>query len=243
MRQIGPNLFVGDDPYFCLLAAELSQESERKRLDRLLESRKRSPSDTFFSLLNEKTTKPKRFGFVVDHDYFRFGDDTLISIYKVNGLTGVPDCDKFVCLLESIYVLDGSRGAGSGTGCMDMLTDIAEKAGCVIGLFCNPFVWSCDGRNHYAMESFDQLWQVVFDPRWQVLYHRDSQRELTKFFYTRSGFVNMCLYDEWVYKRKKSEDLPFEQQFAYLPSTLRPEYRKQLEGRLKKDGCDFCNRP
>lgn len=243
MRQIGPNLFVGDDPYFCRLAAELSHESERKRHNSLFESRKRSPSDIFFGLLNEKTTRPKRFGFVVDHDYFRFGDDTLISIYKVNGLTGVPDCDKFVCLLESIYVLDGSRGAGSGTTCMETLTDIAEKAGCLIGLFCNPFVWSRDGRNQYAIESFDELWQIVFDPCWEVLYHRDSQRELTKFFYTRSGFVNMCLYDEWVYNRNKSEDLPFEQQFAYLPSTLRPEYRKQVEGRLKKDGCDFCNRP
>jgi len=93
------------------------------------------------------------------------------------------------------------------------------------------------------MESFEQLWNVVFDDKWDVLYHRDTQYELTKFFYRRSGFVNMCLYDEWVYQRDKSEDLPFEQQFVYIPASLKPEYRQQLEMRLKNDGCEFCNRP
>ena len=83
---------------------------------------------------------------------------------------------------------------------------------------------------------------MVFDDKWDVLYHRDSQHELTKVFYHSSGFVNMCLYDEWVYRRDKGEDLPFEQQFAYLPASLRPEYRKQIEWRLNKEGCEYCNR-
>ena len=243
MKQIGPNLFVGEDPYWCQIAAGLSQETERKRIDRLIEFRNSSPSDRFFGLLNERTTRPKRFGFVVDHQYFRFGDDTLIEISRVKALTGVPDCDKFLCLLKSIYVLDASRGSRSGTACIEMLKEIAEKAGCVIGLFCNPFVWSCDGINDYAMESFDHLWEAVFDARWQVLYEKGIRRELAQFFYTRCGFVNLCLYDKWVFGRDKSEDLPFEEQFAYLPSTLLGKYREQIEGRLKKYGCDFCNRP
>jgi GNAT superfamily N-acetyltransferase len=242
MRQIGPNLFVGDDPYVCLLAAEIEEESRRRDLKRRIETNRQPPSERFLSLLNERTTKPKRYGFIVDHPYFRYGDDTLISLHKTNGLTGVPDCKKFMVHLESVYVVDVARGSGSGTRCMEMLTEIAEQAGCVVFLFCNPFVWSCDARNHYAMESFEQLWNVVFDDKWDVLYHRDSQHELTKAFYYRSGFVNMCLYDEWVYQRDKREDLPFEQQFVYLPSTLREEYRIQLEMRLKREGCEFCNR-
>jgi len=242
VKQIGPSLFVGDDPYICWQAAEIVEESRRRNLDREIRAKCQPPSDRFLSLLNERTTKPKKYGFVVDHPYFRFGDDTLISLHKTDGLTGVPDGKKFMVHLESIYVVDVARGSGSGTRCMDMLTEIAEQAGCVVDLFCNPFVWSCDGRNHYAMESFEQLWNVVFDDKWDVLYHRDTQYELTKFFYRRSGFVNMCLYDEWVYQRDKSEDLPFEQQFVYLPTSLKPEYRQQLEMRLKNDGCEFCNR-
>jgi GNAT superfamily N-acetyltransferase len=243
VKQIGPDLFVGDDPYVCGLAAEFSRQSKRKSLDRVYGPRKQSPCDTFFSLLNERTTKPKRFGFLVDHEYFKYGDDTLVGMKNVKGLTGVPDCDKFLCLLTSIYVLDGSRGLGRGTNCMAMLMDLAEAAGCVIGLFCNPFHWSCDGINHYAMDSFDRLWSVVFDPKWEVLYHRNDNRELAHLFYSRLGFVNMCLYDEWVYKRKKTDDLPFEHQFAYVPTSLRPEHRKQIEWRLNKEGCEYCNRP
>jgi hypothetical protein len=123
-----------------------------------------------------------------------------------------------------------------------MLTEIAEESGCVNDLLCNPFVWSCDGGNNYAMESFEQLWDVVFDESWDVLYHRDLQKEMTRFFYHRSGFVNMCLYDKWVYERDKNDDLPFEQQFAYIPSTLNGEYRQQLDDRVRIGACDFCNR-
>ncbi len=243
MKQIGPSLFVGDDPYICFHAAQIQEDGRRRELDKQISRGLQHPSDRFFSLLNERTTKPKRFGFLIDHDYFRFEENTLISILKTDSLTGVPDCKKFMVHLESIYVVDMARGLGCGTRCMDMLTQIAEESGCVIDLFCNPFVWSGDGINHYAIESFEHLWDVVFDDGWDVLYHKDSQSELTKFFYRRSGFVNMCLYGEWVYQRSKSEDLPFEQQFAYLPSTLRPEYRKQINGRLNIEGCEFCNRP
>jgi GNAT superfamily N-acetyltransferase len=243
VRQIGPNIFVGDDPYVCFHAAEICEEGQRRSLYKDAKARCQSPSDRFLSLLNERTIKPKRFGFLVDHSYFRFGDDTLICVSKLDGLSGVPDCQAFMVQLKSIYVLDVARGAGNGTRCMDMLTELAEESGCVVALFCNPFVWSCDKINHYAIETFEQLWDVVFDDKWDVLYHRDSQHELTKFFYRRSGFANICLYDDWVYRREKIDDLPFEQQFGYLPSTLKAEYRKQLEMRLKKEGCEFCNRP
>jgi hypothetical protein len=242
VRQIGPNIFVGDDPFFCMIASEIVQDQRRMELEREIRQKSLCPSDRFLSRLKEQTTKPKKFGFAVDHDYFRFGEDTLLSVFKTKGLSGVPDCDKFMCHLESIYVVDVARGSGCGTRCLDMLTAISEETGCVIDLFCNPFVWSCDGRNAYAMESFEQLWRVVFDPKWEVRYHKDSQSELTKFFYRRAGLVNMCLYDEWVYGRDKSEDLPFEQQFAYIPSSLKAEYRAQLDGRLKIGECEFCNR-
>jgi GNAT superfamily N-acetyltransferase len=238
VKQIGPSLFVGDDPYFCHQAAELLQESRRRNLNK----ERQTPSDRFLAVLNERTTKPKRYGFLVDHSYFRFGEHTLISVVKTKGLSGVPDCDKFMCHLESIYVVDVARGQGYGTACIDMLTEVAEETGCVIDLFCNPFVWSFDGANKYAIESFDQLWEVVFDDRWDVLYHRDMQSELTKLFYARLGFVNMCLYDKWVYGRDKTEDLPFEQQFAYLPTSLNPSYRNQLLNRLSPEGCEYCNR-
>lgn len=238
MKQIGPNQFVGDDPYFCLMAAEFEGESRRRGIQADL----RCPSEKFFSLLGERTDKPKRFGFLVDHNYFRFGEHTLISVQKTRGLSGVPNCESFMCQLESIYVVDTARGQGNGTACIDMITEIAEQSGCVVDLFCNPFVWSRDGSSKYAIESFEQLWEIISDDKWDILYHRDSQKELTKFFYARSGFVNICLYDKWVYGRDKSEDLPFEQQFAFLPSTLRPEYRRQLNSRLSRQGCEFCNR-
>jgi len=243
VKQIGPNIFVGDDPYTCLLAAEIANEGRRRRLQAEVNAKLLSPADRFLALLNERTTKPKRFGFLADHSYFRFGEHTLISVLKTKKLSGVPDCDQFMCHLESIYVVDAERGKGLGTACMDMITDIAEESGCVVDLFCNPYVWSRDGANKYAIESFEQLWGIVFDEKWDILYHKDSQKELTKFFYMRSGFMNMCLYDEWVYQRDKEEDLPFEQQFAFLPSTLRPEYKRQLESRLNREGCEFCNRP
>jgi GNAT superfamily N-acetyltransferase len=243
VKQLGPNIFVGDDPYTCLLAAQIENENKRRVIQDEFNQKLMAPADKFLSLLNGRTTKPKRFGFMVDHSYVRFGEHVLISIAKTSRLTGVPDCNKFMCHLESIYVVDAARGQGIGTSCMDMITEIAEESGCVVDLFCNPFVWSRDGENKYAIESFEQLWGIVFDEKWDVLYHKDLQKELTKFFYTRSGFVNMCLYDEWVYQRDKDEDLPFEQQFAFLPSTLKPAYRQQLEIRLKSEGCGFCNRP
>jgi GNAT superfamily N-acetyltransferase len=242
VKQVGPNKFVGDDPYFCQIAAEIAYESQRRRFNECLITKTLSPVDRFFSLLKERTKRPKRYGFLVGHNYFRFGEHTLISVQKTKNLSGVPDCNMFMCQLESIYVVDVARGQGCGTECIKMLSEIAEESGCVIELFCNPFGWSCDGKNMYAMESFEQLWNVVFDEKWDVVYDRDFQKELTKFFYERSGFVNICLYDQWVYERDKSEDLPFEQQFAYLPFSLKPEYRKQLDGRLKKEACEFCNR-
>ncbi len=243
MKQLGPGLFVGDDPYVCLQVAQIHEESRRRGICDQLKRESQPPSDRFFSLLQERTTKPKRFGFLVNHDYFRFGDSTLISVCRTERLSGVPDCRQFMVHLESIYVVDIYRGQGCGTECMAMLTEIAEESGCVVDLFCNPFVWSCDGITQCALESFEQLWDVVFDDNWHVLYHKDWQKDLTQSFYRRCGFVNMCLYDEWVYKRDKTEDLPFEQQFAYLPATLRPEYRRQIATRLSREGCDFCNRP
>ena len=242
MRQIGPNIFVGDDPYICTMAAEISSEQKRRESDRDRKFQQLSPADKFLFLLSKRTTKPRRFGVLVDHSYFRFGADTLISVLKSGKLSGVPDSNSFMCHLESIYVVDGARGSGVGRSCMGMLTEIAEESGCALDLFCNPFVWSCDGRVPYAVESFDQLWSIVFDEKWDVLYHTDYQKELTKFFYSQSGFTNICLYDEWVYQRDKSEDLPFDQQFVYLPSTLRAEYRQQLNSRLKNRECEYCNR-
>ena len=242
MKQVGPNTFIGDDPYWCSLAAELSNEARYRAIQRERDERLSSPSDKFFRLLSKQTTKPKRYGHLVDHPYFRYGDHTLISVCRRQRLSGVPDAKQFMVHLESLYVIDVSRGNGSGSSCMRMLMDIAEEAGCVIDLFCNPFSWSRDGLNAYAMESFDQLWHILFDEEWDILYHNDSQSELTKFFYQTNGMVNMCLYDEWVYGRDKKEDLPFEQQFVFLPSTLSSEFRQQLDERLKKDGCEMCNR-
>jgi len=242
VKQIGPNKFVGDDPYICMMAAEISLESSRRAAERDRKFKMLTPADKFLYLLSKRTTKPRRFGFLVDHSYFRFGSDTLISVLKTEKLSGVPDCNKFMCHLESIYVVDVARGSGVGSSCIATLTEIAEESGCALDLFCNPFVWSCDGRSAYALESFDDLWGVVFDERWDVLYHTDYQKELTKFFYSQAGFTNICLYDEWVYQRDKSEDLPFEQQFIYLPTNMKAEYRQQLEARLNKGVCEYCNR-
>ena len=242
MKQIGPNMFVGDDPYICMMAADISIENNRRAAESERKFKLLSPADKFLFLLSERTTKPRRFGCLIDHNYFRFSSDALISVFKTEKLTGVDDCNKFMCHLESIYVVDSARGTGLGRSCIAMLTEIAEESGCALELFCNPFVWSCDGRNANALESFDDLWGVVFDEGWDVLYHTDYQKELTKFFYSQSGFRNMCIYDEWVYRRDKSEDLPLEQQFVYLPSTIKAEYLQQLQSRLNKGECEYCNR-
>jgi hypothetical protein len=52
----------------------------------------------------------------------------------------------------------------------------------------------------------------------------------------------MCLYDESVYGRPKDEDLSFESQFVYLPDSMDAAWRRQIEYRLNRDLCEFCNR-
>jgi hypothetical protein len=52
----------------------------------------------------------------------------------------------------------------------------------------------------------------------------------------------MCIYDSQVYKRPKEDDLPFDSQFVYLPSSMDAEWRSQIEHRLNRDLCEFCSR-
>jgi GNAT superfamily N-acetyltransferase len=241
MKCIGVNQWTGVDPATAEMIAELgqwakhSQKAEQERLSRM------PPSERFLRLASERFQRPKIFGIAPIEGYWRIGDWALAEIRKIS-LDDAKDSGRFLIHLQSLYVVDAARGSGEGKRAIEQIKEIADECGCGVTLFAKSFAFSREGHIPNALQTFEELRQAALEEKWPVLYLPEWDIECLRFFYEGCGFQNMCLYDSWVYQRPKEEDLPFDSQFVYLPNSLNPAWRSQIEHRLNRDICKFCNR-
>jgi|GEM_PF-2435781 len=241
MKSIGVNQWAGVDPIMAETLREFgrwtaqARAAEQDRLSRM------TPSEKFLWLANDRFKKPKLFGIAPADGYWRIGDWTLAEFRKIS-LHGAEDSDKFLIHLQSLYVVDIARGRGEGKRSIDLIKQIADECGCGVTLFARSFAFSKEGHFPNAVQSFDELKKASLEEEWPIIYLPEWDIECLRFFYEGCGFRNMCLYDPWVFSRSKEEDLPFDRQFAYLPKSMGPALRRQIENRLNPDLCEFCNR-
>lgn len=241
MKCIGVDQWAGVDPATAEMIAELdqwakhSQRAEKERFERM------PPSDKFLRLANDRFQKPKLFGIAPADSYWRIGDWTLAEFRKIS-LHGAEDSDKFLIHLQSLYVVDIARGRGEGKRSIELIKQISDESGCGVTLFARSFAFSKEGHFPNAVQSFDELKKASLEEEWPIIYLPEWDIECLRFFYEGCGFRNMCLYDPWVFSRPKEEDLPFDRQFAYLPKSMGPALRRQIENRLNPNLCEFCNR-
>ena len=118
----------------------------------------------------------------------------------------------------------------------DTLKDLAPISLLVRG----PLLLAINPKTGF--KSTQELVQAALEQVWPVIYQPDWDAECLRFFYQSSGLQNLCLYGPWVYGRPKEDDLPFDRHFAYLPSSMDPQWMSQIENRLNPDLCPFCNR-
>jgi len=241
MRRIGVNAWVGIDPFIAHRLNEFekwttqSRNAEQERLSRL------TPSERFLRLANQRFRKPKLFGIAPAEDFWQVGDWTMVELRKV-ALDDAKDSGQFLIHLQSLYVVDSARGKGEGKKSIEQIKQIADECGCGVTLFAKSFAFSKEGRLPNALQTFEELRRSSLEEKWPVIYLPEWDIDCLRFFYEGCGFHNMCLYDSWVYKRPKEEDLPFKSQFVYLPVSMEPEWRSQIANRLNPELCKFCNR-
>jgi GNAT superfamily N-acetyltransferase len=144
--------------------------------------------------------------------------------------------------LQSLYVVDAARGQGEGKRALEQIKQLAEECGCGVTLFAKSFAFGMDGERPNAVQTMQELMQAALEQVWPVIYQPEWDIECLRFFYQSSGLQNLCLYGPWVYGRPKEADLPFDRHFAYLPSSMDPQWISQIENRLNPDLCPFCNR-
>lgn len=241
MKCIGVNQWAGVDPVMAETLSEFGQwaesarRAEKNRLSRL------TPSEKFLQLAHDHFKKPKLFDIAPAMDFWQIGHWTLAEMRRVV-LNDVKDAADFLIQLQSFYVVDIQRGRGEGKQAIEAIKQIADEAGCGVTLFAKSFAFSKDGHLPNAFRTFEELRQASLEESWPVVYLPEWDIDCLRFFYEGCGFRNMCLYDSWVYKRPKEEDLPFESQFVYLPSSMDSAWRRQIEHRLNRNLCEFCNR-
>ncbi len=238
MKRIGTYQWCGIDDF---LADELndldrkitqSKKAEQERVSQM------PPSERFLMLAKQRFIKPKLYEIIPADDFFQIGNWTLVEIVKMN-LDDVKDAGQFMIFLQSLYVVDAARGNGEGKRAIEQIKQISEDTGCAVALFAKSFGFSRDGYLLNAFQTFEELKKYSLEEKWPVLYLHELD---CRFFYEQCGFHNLCLYESWVYKRPKEQDLPFDNQFVYLPSTMDRECRGQLDNRLNRNMCEFCNR-
>lgn len=241
MKSIGVNQWAGVDPIMAETLREFgrwtaqARTAEQDRLSRM------TPSEWFLRLANERFEKPRLFGIAPVDGYWRIGDWTMAEIRKIS-LNDAKDSRSFLVHLQSLYVIDGARGNGEGKRAVEEIKRIADECGCGVTLFARSFAFSRDGRLPNAFQSFEELRRASLEEDWPVIYLPEWDIDCLRFFYEGCGFRNMCLYDSWVYNRPKEDDLPFDRQFVYLPNSMDPALRRQIENRLNPGLCEFCNR-
>lgn len=241
MKCIGVNQWTGVDPFTAEVISDLEQwvtHSARRQQERLA---RMTPRERFLRLVNERFQKPRIFGVAPVDGYWRIGDWGLVEIRRIS-LEDARDSERYLIHLQSLYVVDMARGSGEGTRVIEQIKQIADECGCGVTLFAKPFALSRDGRVPNAFQTFEELRQASLEEEWPVIYLPEWQGDCLRFFYERCGFRNMCLYDSWVYERPKEADLPFDNQFAYLPNSMDAAWRRQIEHRLNRDLCEFCRR-
>ena len=241
MKCIGINQWAGADPWFADIVRDLQQQAARTRQAESERWRRMSPSDKFFQLANDRFENPKLFGIAPVKGYWQIGDWTLAEINSAS-LADASDSRGYLVHLQSLYVVDTERCKGEGKRSIEEIKKIADECGCGVTLFAKSFAFSRDGDLPFALQTFDELRKASLEEEWPVVYLPEWDIDCLRFFYEGCGFQNMCLYDSWVYKRPKEEDLPFKSQFVYLPSSMNPAWRKQIEHRLNPELCRFCNR-
>lgn len=241
MKSIGVNQWSGADAWVAEEARDLEQLAARARQSQQDRLRRMTPSAKFFSLAGERFQVPKLYGIAPVSTFWRIGEWTLAQINPMS-LDDAPDSSKFLVHLQSLYVVDAARGRGEGKRSLEQIKQLADECGCGVTLFAHSFAFSRDEQRPNAMESFAELMQAALEECWPIVYLPEWDADCLRFFYSSSGLVNMCLYGPWVYGRPKEEDLPFDRHFAYLPPSLDPQWRHQIENRLNPDRCGFCNR-
>lgn len=241
MKSIGVNQWAGVDPWLTDIVSDLNQQAARTRQAESARWNRMSPSDKFFRLANDRFQIPKLFGIAPVKGFWQIGDWTLAEINPMS-LGDARDSKSCLVHLQSLYVLDTHRGKGEGKRSIEQIKKIANECGCGVTLFAKSFAFSKNDHLPFAMQTFEELRKASLEEEWPVVYLPEWDIDCLRFFYEGCGFQNMCLYDSWVYKRPKEEDLPFKSQFVYLPSSMDPVWRHQIEHRLNRDLCEFCNR-
>ena len=241
MKSIGVNQWTGVDPIIAETLSGLekwftqSKKAEQEKLNRM------SPAEKFLRFANERFQQAKLFGIAPVQGYWQIGRWTLAEIRRIS-LNDAGESGNFLIHLQSLYVVDASRGRGEGKRSIEAIKKLADECGCGVTLFAQSFAFSRDGHLPYAMQTFEELRQAALEEEWPVISLPEWDIDCLRFFYEGCGFRNMCLYDSWVYNRSKEEDLPFDRQFVYLPSSMNPAWRRQIEHRLNSALCEFCNR-
>ena len=238
MKRIGISQWSGVDDFLFDPLSDLdrkitqSKKAEQERISRM------APSERFLMLAKQRFQKPKLYGIIPAEDFYQIGDWTMVEIVKMD-LDDVKDAGQFMIFLQSLYVVDAARGNGEGKRAIEQIKQISEESGCCVALFAKSFALSKEGYLPNAFLTFDELKKASLEEKWPVIYLHELD---CRFFYEGCGFQNICLYESWVYKRPKEQDLPFDSQFVYLPSTMDRECRGQLDNRLNRNMCEFCNR-
>ena len=241
MKSIGVNLWAGGDPWFGEIVSDLEQRAARARQLESDRWKRMSPSDKFFKLANDRFENPKLFGIAPVKGYWQIGDWTLAEINPMS-LEDASDSKSFLVHLQSLVVVDTARGKGEGKRSIEEIKKIADECGCGVTLFAKSFAFSRDGDLPFASQTFEEVRKASLEEKWPIIYLPEWDIECLRFFYEGCGFQNMCLYDPWVYNRPKEEDLPFDRHFVYLPKSMDPRWRSQIEYRLNPELCRFCNR-
>ena len=241
MKSIGVNLWAGGDPWFGEIVSDLEQRAARARQLESDRWKRMSPSDKFFKLANDRFENPKLFGIAPVKGYWQIGDWTLAEINPMS-LEDASDSKSFLVHLQSLVVVDTARGKGEGKRSIEEIKKIADECGCGVTLFAKSFAFSRDGDLPFASQTFEEVRKASLEEKWPIIYLPEWDIECLRFFYEGCGFQNMFLYDPWVYNRPKEEDLPFDRHFVYLPKSMDPRWRSQIEYRLNPELCRFCNR-
>jgi hypothetical protein len=241
MKSIGVNQWAGADPWFAEMVSDLEQRAARARQCESDQWKRMSPSDKFLKLANDRFENPKLFGIAPVKGYWQIGDWTLAEINPAS-LGDASDSRGYLVHLQSLYVVDTERGKGEGKRSIEEIKKIADECGCGVTLFAKSFAFSRDGDLPFAVQTFEELRKASLEERWPIIYLPEWDIDCLRFFYEGCGFQNMCLYDSWVYNRPKEEDLPFDRHFVYLPKSMDPRWRSQIEYRLNPELCRFCNR-